>query len=179
MRDEADRKVERPVTRDEFEAVVSAVRQAITSGQPNQRIPFAETELCLGGTGEGGYTLSSPDSASQMSLFPAPATKPTTYPVQLPFVAEEFVTTEETGGQLTALWWAPPDSDRVLRELHAQSTGNGWTLENEISMPHGSGAQRVYRKGDLHRLVLSVDGAITLVDRDGTHQTLEGGQCRR
>ena len=169
---------ERPVTRVEFESVVAAVRRAITSGQPEARIPFADTELALGRSAEGGYTLHSPDNAAPMSLFSSPATKPNNYPAQLPFVAGEFVTTGDADGHLSALWWAPREANQVLQELHEQSVASGWTLENEMEMPERSVAQRVYFKRDLQRLVLASDGAITLIDRERAHRSAGGAHCQ-
>jgi len=170
---------ERPVTRVEFESAVAAVRRAITSGQWEAGIPFADTELALRRSDEGGYTLHGPDNAASMSLFAEPAAKPNNYPEQLPFVAGEFVTTEDVEEPLSsALWWAPLDANHVLLELHEQSVASGWTLENEMEMPEGSVAQRVYFKPDLQRLVLAADGAITLIDRERAHRSAEGGHCQ-
>ena len=168
---------ERPVTRVEFESVVSAVRRAITSGQREARIPFADTDLALRRSSEGAYTLLAPDNAAPMSLFSAPAAKPNNYPAQLPFVAGEFVTTGDAEGHLSALWWAPGNPNQVLQELHEQSVASGWTLENEMEMPERSVAQRVFFKGNLQRLVLASDGAITLIDGERAHRSAEGAHC--
>lgn len=168
---------ERQVTRSEFESVAAGARQALGSNQPSARIPFGGTELVFERTEEGGLTLSAPHAAVPSALFVDPVDRPETYPPQLPFVAGEVVTIDDSGGPRTVLWWAPRDPTSLLRELHELSVASGWALESERDMPEQSAVQRAYTRGDAQRFVLKSDGAVTLIDRERGGFT-EGAHCR-
>ena len=160
---------ERPVTRGEFESLVSAVRRAIAANQAGAPVPFADTVLVLGRTDDGGFTLRSPGADEPMALFPEPSALPRTYPPDLPFAVGEFVTTGHSDGALTAMWWAPRSAEQLLEELHEQSVGRGWVLKDELRIPEQAVVQRSYVKDDVRRFIATSPGSITLIDRQSAH----------
>jgi hypothetical protein len=94
--------------------------------------------------------------------------RPESYPVDLPFlpgVTANLTEFEERPGR-TVNWFIPSDPDRALAELRSQMEAEGWTEENETTMPNPFGTMTSveFRKGELKRTLV--------VSRFGEHNKI-------
>jgi hypothetical protein len=160
-------KEERPVTRAEMEALKSDIARAMESGAQRSTVQFADGELVLERTSDGGLTVSAPGQPSASRFFMGAPERPAGYPADLPFVPDEPVMVSiprENASSLT--WFAPRDPDQVFAQLEQQTVADGWQLSHRHELKEMPILQLAYQKGHVQRMVLlSLPGVVTVLQK--------------
>ena len=157
-------KEERPVTRAEMEALKLDIMRAMESGAQRSTVQFADSELVLERTSDGGLTVSAPGQPSASRFFRGAPERPAGYPADLPFVPDEPVMVSLIREGASSLnWFAPRDPSAVFEELDRQCVQDAWELTQRHEM-NQTVVQLAYQKGVvLRRLLLSIPGVVTVI----------------
>jgi len=156
---------ERPLTREDGEALFAQVESVDRSGQAHAIVKFADAELQLERTPSGGWRLRAPTQPTWMNVYLAAPARPAEYSTELPFIPDESVTASEAQGTETLVWWAPKDPEGVFHVLIEATIEAGWALREAAPDAENSLSRRVYEHGGLERYIMLSNGIVTLVQR--------------
>jgi hypothetical protein len=156
---------ERPVTRDDGEALIAQIRQAVASGADRATINFGSQQLVLESDTSGDLTLRTPARAATTRVYLETFSRPGSYPSDLPFVSGEPCTVSEEREVTAVFWWVPQDADSLLEQLRHECLSDGWTVEDDRRTEAPPSRLQTYEKGGLRRRLQSSFGFVTMVQR--------------
>jgi hypothetical protein len=156
---------ERPITRDDCEALIAQIRRAIESGVDEAAVRFVSRDLLLEKSPDGGFTLRAPDQTVASRVFLEVASRPPGYPGHVPFAPNEVVTVSEESDGVSLTWWVPRDPNGLFAGLSQECLSGGWVLKGQYDTDEMPVHQRSYERDGVRRHLLSSFGMVSLLQR--------------